>query len=267
MSDWGPFTIRGKNAIITGGAMGIGRGIAERFVEGGANVLLVDLDGETAGKTAAALAAKGPGRAAALGLDVSQDGAGGRAVGRCVELFGSVDVLVNNAGVFPQIPMLKMSPEEFERVYRVNLFGLAFMSQAAGRRFVEQGTGGCIINIGSVDSVHPSMVGLAAYDASKGGVLMFTRSFALEMAASAVNVNAILPGGVTTEGTTRPLEGSGMTVEQQRAMMQRFVDTKIPLRRMGLPDDIAGAAVFLASPAASYLTGTAVVVDGGLLLA
>lgn len=265
MPDWGPFSIKGKNAIITGGAMGIGFGIARRFVEGGASVLLVDLD-ERAGRAAVDRLARGPGRASAIALDVSQPDAGPRAVARCVEELGSVDILVNDAGIFPSVPMLQITPELFDRVYRVNLFGLAFMSQAVGKRMVEQGRGGRIVNIGSVDSVHPSMVGLAAYDASKGGVLMFTRSFALEMARHGVTVNAVLPGGVTTEGTSRPLEGSGMTPEEMRAMNQRFIDAKIPMRRMGMPEDIAGAVVFLASPAASYMTGASIVVDGGMLL-
>ena len=122
-----------------------------------------------------------------------------------------------------------------------------------------------IVNIGSIDSVHPSRVGLAAYDASKGGVAMFTKNFALEMAEHGVRMNAILPGGITTEGTSAPLEGSGMTPEQLEQMLQEIV-AEIPLRRMGEPDDIATVAVFLASPASAYMTGELVVVDGGALL-
>jgi len=265
MSTWGPFSVQGKNVVVTGGAMGIGFGIARRFVEGGANVLVVDVD-ERAAMAAAEKLAAGPGKVAALALDVGADDAGKRAVQRCVERFGGLDVLVNDAGIFPQVPMLKMTQEMFDRIYRINLRGLAFMSQQAGLQFEKQGKGGNIINIGSVDSLHPSMVGLAGYDASKGGVLMFTRNFALEMAQYGVRVNAILPGGVTTEGASKPLEGSGMTAEQQKAMMDGFIKAKIPMRRMGDPDDIATVAVFLASSAAAYMTGAHVVVDGGMLL-
>jgi 2-dehydro-3-deoxy-D-gluconate 5-dehydrogenase len=110
------------------------------------------------------------------------------------------------------------------------------------------------------------MVGLGAYDASKGGVLMFTRSFALEMARHGVRVNAIAPGGIPTEGTSRPLEGSGMTAEQAERFLTEFVRAKVPLGRIGDRDDIAIAALFLAAPASRYMTGALVVVDGGMLL-
>jgi 2-deoxy-D-gluconate 3-dehydrogenase len=129
----------------------------------------------------------------------------------------------------------------------------------------EQGNGGKIVNIASIDALHPSMVGLAAYDASKGGVLMFTKAFALEMAAHRVNVNAIAPGGIATEGTAAPLQGSGMSQADMEAMMQGFI-AQIPMGRMGTPDDIGTAAVFLASPASDYVTGEILVVDGGRLL-
>lgn len=263
MVGWGPFDIAGKNAVVTGGAVGIGRGIAARFVEGGANVVLADIDGE-----AAALAAKGlegPGRAVAIAVDVGEDKAGDDMISACVREFGSIDILVNNAGIYPMSPMLQTTPELFDRVYRVNLRGLALASKAAGLRMVEQAKGGKIINIASIDSFHPSMVGLAAYDASKGGVAMFTKSLALELGPHGVQVNGIAPGGITTEGTSAPLQGSGMTEEQMQAMMEEFV-SHIPLRRMGLPDDIAKVAVFLASGASDYMTGETVIVDGGRLL-
>lgn len=265
MTNWGPFSLEGKSAVITGGAMGIGFGIAKRFVEAGANVLLADLDAKAV-ESAAGRLSGGPGRAAALQVDIADDAAPERIVSRCVEYFGGLDVLVNNAGIFPQVPVLKMSPEVFDRVLRINLRGLVFVSKAAGLRMVEQGRGGKIINIGSIDSLHPSTIGLAAYDASKGGVLMFTRSFALEMAPNGVHVNAILPGGITTEGTSRPLTGSGMTEAQMKEFLNNFIKTKIPLRRMGVPDDIAKVAVFLASSASDYITGADIVVDGGALV-
>ena len=263
MVGWGPFDIAGKNAVVTGGAVGIGRGIAARFVEGGANVVLADIDGE-----AAALAAKGlegPGRAVAMAVDVGQDNAGDDMVSACVREFGSIDILVNNAGIYPMSPMLQTTPELFDRVYRVNLRGLALASKAAGLRMVEQAKGGKIINIASIDSFHPSMVGLAAYDASKGGVAMFTKSLALELGPHGIQVNGIAPGGIATEGSSAPLQGSGMTEEQMQAMTEEFV-SHIPLGRMGLPDDIAKVAVFLASGASDYMTGETVIVDGGRLL-
>jgi 2-dehydro-3-deoxy-D-gluconate 5-dehydrogenase len=176
-----------------------------------------------------------------------------------------VDILVNNAGIYPLIPLLDQSRESWQRAIDVNLTGVAFASKAAARQMIEQRTGGTIINIASIDSLHPSMVGLASDDSSKGGVLMFTKSFALEVAPHGVTVNAIAPGGIATEGTAAPLEESDMTEEEMQAMIEQF-DAAIPLRRMGVPDDIAKVALFLASPAAGYVTGELIVVDGGRLL-
>lgn len=265
MAGWGPFDLTGKNAVVTGGAMGIGFGIARRLAEAGANVLIADLDLATASQAATKLAGL-PGRVEGTQADVSQDGAGEAIVARCVEAFGGLDIFVNNAGIYPQVPMLEMPPELFDKVYRINLKGTAFCAKAAGKQMAQQGRGGKIINIASIDAIHPSMVGLAAYDASKGGVLMFTKNFALEMARHGVNVNAIAPGGIATEGTGRPLAGSGMTEEQARQTMEAFVKAKVPLGRVGAPDDIAKVAVFLASSASDYMTGEIVVVDGGTLL-
>lgn len=260
---WGPFGLTGRSAIVTGGAMGIGWGITSRLVEAGANVLIGDLDGDLAAEKAGEL--DGPGSAEAITLDVTDPAAGDSLVSACVSHFGSVDVLVNNAGIYPSIPMMEMDRDAFQRVIDINLIGLAFVSKAVGRRMAEQGTGGKVINIASIDALHPSQVGLAAYDSSKGGVLMFTRAFALEMAAHGVQVNAIAPGGISTEGTAAPLEGSGMTEEQMQAMIEEFMKG-IPLGRMGEPDDIAKVAVFLASSASDYMTGELVVVDGGALI-
>ena len=257
-------SLEGKTAVVTGAAMGIGFGIAKRFADAVANVLLADVD-ERAANAAATRLSEAGGRVHALAIDIGADSAPERIVAACVERFGGIDVLVNNAGIFPNVPALEMQPELFDRVIRINLRSLVFLSRAAGRRMLDQRRGGKIINIGSIDSLRPSMVGLAAYDASKGGVLMFTRSFALEMAPHDVQVNAILPGGITTEGASRPLEGSGMTTEQMDDMRARFVE-KIPLRRMGMPDDIAKVALFLASSGSDYMTGAHVVVDGGALL-
>jgi 2-deoxy-D-gluconate 3-dehydrogenase len=137
--------------------------------------------------------------------------------------------------------------------------------KAAAARMIAQGTGGRTVNIASIDSLRPSMVGLAAYDASKGGVLMFTKNLALELAPHGITVNAVAPGGITTEGTQRPLAGSGMTPEQQAEVMRAFA-ARVRLGRMGSPADIVAATVFLASAGAAYVTGSILVVDGGALL-
>jgi 2-dehydro-3-deoxy-D-gluconate 5-dehydrogenase len=258
-TDWGPFSLAGKNAIITGAAMGIGLGIAKRFVEAGAHVLVADIG--PVDPAVESLAAAG--RAFGVHLDVADETSGQMAVDRCVAEFGSVDILVNVAGVYPMTPVLEMKPEFFDRVIAINLRGLVFLSKAVALQMVKQGKGGKIVNVASIDSIHPSSIGLAAYDASKGGVLMFTKNFALEMAPHGVAVNAIAPGGITTEGTSKGL--TGLTAEQSAAMMEKFTQL-IPMGRFGEPDDIAKVAVFLASSAADYMTGELVVVDGGRLL-
>ncbi len=262
---WGPFDLTGKNVIVTGGAMGIGFGIAKRLVEGGANVLIADID-DAAAETAVGKLREGTGRAISMHADMTQRDAGERMVDRCVEEFGSVDILVNNAGIFPIVPMLQMPPELFEKILAVNLIGLAFATKAAGAQMIRQGRGGKIINIASVDAFRPSMVGLAAYDASKGGVIMFTKNMALELAPHKITINAIAPGGITTEGTAKLAGNRPMSPEEQQKMIDAAV-ARIPLGRMGVPDDIGKVAVFLASPASDYMTGTTVVVDGGFLLA
>src|SRR6266536_1502034 len=137
MSDWGPFSLTGRHAIVTGGAMGIGFGIVRRFVQAGADVLLVDLD-EPALRVAAEQLARAEGKVETLAADVADDDAGERMAARCVEVFGSLDILVNNAGIFPQAPVLAMSAEFLDRVLRVNLRGLVLASKAAGRQMVAQ---------------------------------------------------------------------------------------------------------------------------------
>ena len=262
MVEWGPFDLGGKNAIVTGGAMGIGFGIVKRFVEAGANVLIADVDGGAADAAVAKLAGS-RGKAAAIQADVTAEGVGERIVAKCIELFGSVDILVNNAGIYPTSLVLQMTPEFFDKVYKINLKGLVFISKAAAAKMVERGKGGKIINISSIDAFRPSMVGLAAYDSSKGGVLMFTKALSLELAPRGVLVNAIAPGGIATEGGSKGM--AGLTEEQLSQMAKAFV-ARIPAGRMGVPDDIGKVAVFLASSASDYMVGETVIVDGGMLL-
>ncbi len=260
--EWGPFDLYEKNAIVTGGAMGIGLGISRRLVEAGANVLVVDIDG-TSAKAASEKLKGSRGKAISFEADISVEGISDKIVENCTRIFGSVDILVNNAGIYPTSPILQMTPSLFDKVYQINLKALVFLSKAAATRMVAQGKGGKIINISSIDAFHPSMVGLGAYDASKGAVSMFTKSLALELAPRGIAVNAIAPGGITTEGTSKPL--GGMTEEQTKQMMKAFV-AKIPFGRMGMPDDIGKVAVFLASSASDYMTGQTIIVDGGMLL-
>lgn len=260
--NWGPFSLDGKVAAVTGAAHGIGRGIARHLAGAGASVLVTDIDEVAAKESAATI----DGAVASARIDVAHPDAGRDLVAAAAERLGPIDVLVNNAGIYPQVPMLQMERQLWERILAVNLTGLAFLTRDVAADMVRRGQGGAIVNIGSIDGLHPSMVGLAAYDASKGGVHMLTKSLALELAPHGIRVNEIAPGGVATEGTAKPLEGSGLTPDEMAAMMADFIERKIPLGRMGVPGDIATVAVFLASEASAYMTGETIVVDGGTLL-
>jgi 2-deoxy-D-gluconate 3-dehydrogenase len=151
-----------------------------------------------------------------------------------------------------------METADFDRVVSVNLRGVFLCTREAALAMVEQGRGGAIVNVTSVDALHPSMVGLAHYDASKHGVWGFTKNVALELSPHGIRVNAVAPGGVLTEGVK---EMGGDTAQAVEAFASR-----IPMHHMGDPDDIARAVLFLASPLSSYMTGAQIVVDGGVLL-
>ncbi len=254
--------LSGKAAIVTGGAKGIGQGIAYRLAEAGASVLVADMD-EAAAKTAADdLTTKGW-RAEAFTVDVSNEAAVRAMIAAAKERFGSLDILVNNAGIYPPVPVAQMTEEQFERVMHVNLRSVFLTTKYAAEVMKEQG-GGKIINITSIDALHPSMVGLAHYDASKHGLWGFTKNSALELAEHQIWVNAIAPGGIVTPGVAAMSQGT--SAEQMAAQTKAFM-AKIPMHRMGEPDEIGMVALFLASDMASYMTGEQIVVDGGALLA
>jgi 2-deoxy-D-gluconate 3-dehydrogenase len=244
--------------------MGIGFGIASRLSEAGANVLVADIDEGTAAGAVDTLAGQ-RGKVVATHGDVSDPSTGSRLADECVAQFGSVDILVNNAGIYPIAPFTDVTPEVFDRIVAVNLRGLLFTAQGVARRMIEQGTGGVIVNIASMDGLHPSFPGLAAYGASKGAVVQLTKNMALELAPHRIRVLSIAPGAIETEGAAKVAESGDMTEEERQAIGDAMV-AKIPLGRMGNPDDIAKVAVFLASPAAGYMTGENVLVEGGILL-
>lgn len=250
------------SAIVTGGAKGIGKGICYRLAEAGAKVLVADLDEQGAQKSAQELTKKGW-EAEACKVDVSSEADVKHMVDTCVQKFGSIDTLVNNAGIFPSVPIAEMSEEQFEKIMHVNLRSV-FLTTKHASAVMRQKGGGCIINITSIDALHPSMVGLAHYDASKHGVWGFTKNAALELAVHGIRVNAIAPGGIATPGVAALQQGA--SAQQMAAASQAFL-AKIPMHRMGEPDDIGKVALFLASNMASYMTGSQVVVDGGALLA
>lgn len=251
-------SLRGKVAAVTGAGRGIGRAIALRLAEAGAAVAVADVDGDLALSVTGEIRAAG-GSAEAAPCDVSDESDVRSLMRACSDQMGGIDVLVNNAGIFPSCPVLEMETAAFDRVLSVNLRGVFLCTREAALAMVEQGRGGAIVNVTSIDALHPSMVGLAHYDASKHGVWGFTKNAALELAPHGIRVNALAPGGVLTEGVQEMGAGTAEAIE---AFSER-----IPMGRMGDPDEIARAVLFLASPLSEYMTGSQVVVDGGRLLA
>lgn len=254
--------LRGRSAIVTGGAKGIGQGIAYRLAEAGAKVLIADMDEAAAQQTAEDFTQNGW-TALAMKVDVSNEQDVLNMVNVCHQQLGSVDVLVNNAGIYPNQPLANMTSEDFQKVIDVNLKGV-FLTTKHASDVMKQAGGGKIINVSSIDALHPSMIGLAHYDASKHGVWGFTKNTALELAQHKIWVNAIAPGGIATPGTHA---GQGnLSAEEMEKLVSVFMN-RIPMHRMGEPDEIGKVALFLASDMSSYMTGVQLVVDGGVLLA
>jgi len=246
--------LTGRTAIVTGGAMGIGLAIARRLHEAGANVVIADLDA-AADDVADAFNDERPASAIAVRTDVGDEGDVAAMVRAAVERFGGVDVLINNAGIYPSMPFVRMDVATFRRVIDVNLIGLFLCTRAVADQMIAQGRGGRIVNVTSIDALHPSMIGLSHYDASKHGAWGLTKNVALELAQYGIWVNALAPGGIATPGV------SGMPSELITAF-----ESVIPMHRMGDPDEIATTALFMASDLSSYMTGSQIVVDGGKLL-
>ena len=247
------FDLDGKTAIVTGGGSGIGRQMAEGLAEAGANVVLCARKLERCEQAAAELAELGV-RTLALACDVRSPEQVQAVVDRTLEELGSVDVLVSNAGTVWGAPPEDMPLEGWQKVIDVNLTGVFLFAQAAGRAMIEGG-GGAIVNIASVAGLHgapPEVVDSVVYHASKGGVIAFTRDLAWKWARHGIRVNAIAPGWFPSDMSRFVLDRAG------DGLLGR-----VPLHRFGGPDDLKGAAVFLASAASAYVTGHVLVVDGG----
>lgn len=256
--------LSGQTAIVTGGSRGIGLGIAYRLAEAGANVVIASLKEEELTASTKELSDKGW-KVKSVRADVSKEEDVKNMIKFAVDNFSSLDIIVNNAGIFPSVSISEMSKEDFEKVIAVNLEGVFFCTKYASEQMIKQGRGGKIINISSVDALHPSAIGLAHYDASKHGVWGFTKNSALELAAHKIWVNAIAPGAIATPGVQEMQKDTAGKPVDMTKVLEAFLN-KIPMRRMGEPDDIAKATLFLASDMSSYVTGTQIVVDGGVLL-
>lgn len=257
--------LTGKVAIVTGAGGGIGLGIAKRLHSAGASVVLVDLQEQNVHEAGEGLLSLREGSALAMRADVSNEEDVNKVITETINKFQRVDILVNNAGIFPMQPLAVMSASEFDKVIATNLRSVFLFTKYASEKMKTQG-GGKIINITSIDAVHPSMIGLAHYDASKHGVWGFTKNSARELAEHKIWVNAVAPGGVSTPGVAAMQDpNQAPDPDTSKANQEAFL-ARIPMHRMGDPDDIAKAVLFLASDMSSYMTGSQVVVDGGALL-
>lgn len=244
------FRLDGRAALVTGGNRGLGRAIAEALAGAGADVAIACRSGE-APEATAAIAALGR-RAVALAADLSQPAAAAPLVERAAGQLGRLDILVNNAGIIRRAPALETTAEDWRAVLDVNLTSVWACAQAAGRLMAAQG-GGKIITTASLLSFQGG-IRVPAYAAAKHAVVGLTRALANEWAPLGINVNAIAPGYFATDNT------EALRADPERA---RQIGERIPAGRWGRPDDLAGAAIFLASPASDYVHGHTLVVDGG----
>jgi 2-deoxy-D-gluconate 3-dehydrogenase len=246
------FSLKGKNALVTGSAQGLGSGIAIAFAQAGANVTLHGYD-NVLESTIEAVKQTGVNYISMTG-DVCDKAVCSSLVNETVKAFGSIDILVNNAGTIRRAPAAEHSEEFWNTVIETNLNSVFRITQYAGRLMLAQGSGK-IINIASLLSFQGGVL-VPGYAAAKGGVAQLTKALANEWADKGLNVNAIAPGYMATDNTA-PLRAD--------AARAAAILTRIPAGRWGLPADLAGAAVFLASEAGSYVNGHILVVDGGWL--
>jgi NAD(P)-dependent dehydrogenase (short-subunit alcohol dehydrogenase family) len=248
------FRLDGRTAIVTGGGRGLGQYMAEALSDAGANVVICSRKLEPLEEVRDEIQARG-GKALAVACDVTDPEDVEKVVSEAEEAFGTVDILVNNSGATWGAPAAEMPLEKFEQVVRVNVNGTFLMSQTVGRRMIEHGTAGTIISISSIAGIvggDPDYMQTVGYNTSKGAIISMTRDLATAWAPHNITVNAIAPGWF-------PTRMSGGLIEN---FEEKMLDG-IPLHRFGNPEDLKGVVVFLASPAASYVTGQTVVVDGG----
>ncbi len=246
--------LQGKVAVVTGGDRGIGRAITERFAREGADVVINYAHNEAEAKLALGAVEAAGRRGLTVRADMGTHADVLRLVDEAARHFGNLDILVNNAGVETDAPFLDATEADFDKVLGVNLKGVFFMTQAFARHLVGAKRPGKVITVSSVHEEIP-FPNYASYCASKGGVKMLTRDLAVELGGHGITVNAIAPGAIETD-INRSLLADKPRLDALRK--------KIPLGRMGKPEDVAGVAAFLASADADYVTGSTYFVDGGL---
>ncbi len=261
MFEMSQFSLKDKVAIVTGGSRGIGQAIAFGFAKAGAKVAITSRKAHDLEATAKEIEDLG-GEAMALPAHLGKMPEIQRTVDAVMEKYGRIDILVNNAGASPAMGTVLDSDERlWDTVMNLNLKGLYFLSQACARVMKEQG-GGKIINVASINGFKPEPF-IGIYSISKAGVRMITKAFAAELAPYNIQVNTIAPGPIKTK--MMDSHYIHLSPEEAQKAMDRF-DKTMPMRRIGKPDEIAGAAIYLASEASGFTTGTEIVIDGAVLL-
>jgi 2-dehydro-3-deoxy-D-gluconate 5-dehydrogenase len=246
------FKLDGRTAIVTGASRGLGQSIAVGLAEAGADVALVHRSDGT--QTRERIEALGR-RCVSIRADLADRGSVATIVAETVEKLGGIDILVNNAGIIRRAPVTELTEKDWDDVMDVNVRALFLLSQAVAKVMIEQGRGGKIVNVASMLSFQGGIL-VASYTASKSAVLGLTRLLANELAPHGINVNGLAPGYMETDNT-KPLRDDPV---RSKAILER-----IPAGRWGTPEDLQGAAVFLASDASQYMHGYTIAVDGGWL--
>lgn len=244
--------LEGKVAIITGAASGIGKGIARRLAAEGARVVIADLNVNAAQQTAEELGGDSMG----IPVDVADRATVDAMVTQVTDRYGTIDILINNAGWDKIGPFLEQDPAVWERIININLMGVLNCSQAVALQMKEQGHG-TIVNVGS-DAARVGSSGEAVYSAAKGGIVAFTKTLARETARHGLTANAVCPGPADT-----PLFAQ---ISEESPKLRDALERSIPLRRLAQPEDLANAVAFLVSPRTAYITGQTLSVSGGLTM-
>jgi NAD(P)-dependent dehydrogenase (short-subunit alcohol dehydrogenase family) len=247
----------GKRVLVSGGSSGIGLATARRFLQEGSRVFIGGLDAAEVQQAVTSLSADGD--VSGLACDVSAEVGASRLTEAAEAELGGIDVLANNAGIARREPFLSISLADWDRIIAVNLRGMFLVAQAVAKSMVQRGQGGAITNMSSTNGI-AGEEDYAHYNASKGGVLLLTKTMAVELGQYGIRVNALCPGYIHT--SLNETIAAGIGGEQ---FERQYAEQRIPLRRVGLPEEVAAAYAFLASDDASFIHGTGLVVDGGQL--
>ncbi len=244
--------LQNKIALVTGASKGLGKAIALRFCTEGATVLLASRNMSSLRELSGRINNSG-GHALPISVDVTDPVSVQQAVDSAVENFGRLDIMVNNAGISMIVPTVELSTDQWRNAMETNLFGVFYGCRAAGRQMIKQGSG-CIINVSSILGQNAAPM-RAAYSTSKAAVNMLTKVLAIEWAKEKIRVNAIAPGYICTEMVQKSMD--------QKLFSSMEIEKRTPLGRLGNADDIAAAALFVASDEASFMTGEILTIDGG----